>query len=64
VGEKRYCGRFAVFKKNDATQVRATRPSGACVVVCGDGIPEGEEACDDGNLEEADGCDTNCKLTG
>jgi len=28
--------------------------------VCGDGIPEGIEECDDGNAIEGDGCDPDC----
>ncbi|MCB9376989.1 MAG: DUF4215 domain-containing protein, partial [Microthrixaceae bacterium] len=29
-------------------------------VVCGDGVIEGDEACDDGNLDNGDGCDARC----
>ncbi|EKX50957.1 hypothetical protein GUITHDRAFT_103539 [Guillardia theta CCMP2712] len=29
--------------------------------VCGDGIQEGLEACDDGNLVDGDGCSSTCK---
>lgn len=31
--------------------------------VCGDGIVDGDEACDDGNGEIADGCELDCTLT-
>lgn len=31
-------------------------------VVCGDGIPKGEEECDDGNRTDADQCSNFCKL--
>ena len=31
-------------------------------VVCGDGIIEGAEACDDGNTRSGDGCATDCTL--
>ncbi|MEZ4307669.1 MAG: DUF4215 domain-containing protein [Polyangiaceae bacterium] len=31
--------------------------------VCGDGTMEGPEACDDGNLTDGDGCDSNCTVT-
>jgi cysteine-rich repeat protein len=31
--------------------------------ICGNGIIEAGEACDDGNLVNGDGCD-NCTLTG
>jgi len=30
--------------------------------VCGNGVVEGRELCDDGNLEPGDGCDENCLL--
>lgn len=32
--------------------------------VCGDGVVDQTEACDDGNATEGDGCDTNCTLSG
>lgn len=37
---------------------------GASVVeaFCGDGIPEVEEQCDDGNAIETDGCTTECRV--
>jgi cysteine-rich repeat protein len=28
---------------------------------CGNGIPEGDEACDDGNAVETDGCRSDCR---
>ena len=31
-------------------------------VGCGNGIPEGMEACDDGNLDNGDGCDEFCNI--
>ena len=31
-----------------------------CQVVCGDGIVDGDEECDDGNTEDGDGCDSSC----
>jgi cysteine-rich repeat protein len=60
VGDEHYCGRFSTFTRNQANQVRAAGPTEACQVVCGDGILEGAEDCDDGNVDEGDGCDTNC----
>ena len=38
-------------------------PNGRCVDpnVCGNGILEGEEACDDGNLDVDDGCSNRCQ---
>jgi cysteine-rich repeat protein len=29
-------------------------------IVCGDGVKEGSEQCDDGNLSNGDGCSANC----
>jgi cysteine-rich repeat protein len=31
--------------------------------VCGNGVPEPGEACDDGNVTSGDGCDANCTVT-
>jgi cysteine-rich repeat protein len=33
------------------------------VLRCGDGFHEGEEACDDGNAIDGDGCETSCTVT-
>ena len=30
--------------------------------VCGDGVKEGNEECDDGNTKDGDGCSSNCKI--
>jgi cysteine-rich repeat protein len=33
----------------------------SCIAaVCGNGIPEGDEACDDGNADDSDGCRNDC----
>ncbi len=32
------------------------------VPLCGDGVPEGDEACDDGNTLDCDGCSRRCTL--
>jgi trimeric autotransporter adhesin len=32
--------------------------------VCGNGVQEPSEGCEDGNTEDGDGCDSNCMLTG
>src|SRR6266404_9964251 len=34
------------------------------VAVCGNGVLEAPELCDDGNLVDGDGCDSNCTPTG
>ncbi|MDX2168928.1 MAG: VWA domain-containing protein [Deltaproteobacteria bacterium] len=33
------------------------------VAVCGDGVVEGAEACDDNNLFDGDGCDADCAVS-
>ncbi|CAK73911.1 unnamed protein product (macronuclear) [Paramecium tetraurelia] len=34
-----------------------------CIAICGDGIvAKEEEDCDDGNLEDGDGCDSECRI--
>ena len=35
---------------------------GACTAVCGDGIVEPGEACDDGNTTNGDGCSSTCQV--
>ena len=32
-----------------------------CSPICGDGIITVYEQCDDGNLQDGDGCDSNCR---
>ena len=33
---------------------------GVCAAVCGDGFSRGDEACDDGNTDDGDGCSAQC----
>jgi cysteine-rich repeat protein len=35
----------------------------SAMAVCGDGVSEAPEVCDDGNLVDGDGCDSNCTPT-
>ncbi len=35
----------------------------AAALICGDTILDPGEQCDDGNLVDGDGCDSNCTLT-
>jgi cysteine-rich repeat protein len=35
---------------------------GTCMGVCGDGILDPFEECDDGNTDDGDGCDADCEL--
>jgi cysteine-rich repeat protein len=39
-----------------------TGSSGACIEVCGDGKNFGNEMCDDGNLDDGDGCSSTCEV--
>jgi cysteine-rich repeat protein len=63
VGATDYCGRFATFKPNEAARLGGKGPSIACQPVCGDGIVDPGEVCDDDNLQNGDGCDANCTPT-
>lgn len=38
-----------------------TCPDDGCVAACGDGLMEGNEACDDGNLVNTDACLNDCQ---
>jgi cysteine-rich repeat protein len=44
--------------------VAALLTAAACEVgpICSDGVVAGEEECDDGNLEDGDGCSSGCQL--
>jgi cysteine-rich repeat protein len=33
---------------------------GVCSAICGDGLQVGQEACDDGNIQDNDGCSSDC----
>jgi cysteine-rich repeat protein len=39
----------------------STQGGGGSAPVCGDGVVEGDEECDDKNTTPGDGCDENCK---
>src|SRR5262245_54612628 len=41
----------------------ACRSLPVCRAVCGNGVLEAGEACDDGNTIDGDGCDHNCTFT-
>lgn len=44
-------------------QFGAVCRAGVCVAAtCGDGVPEGSEECDDGDLDETDACLSDCHL--
>ena len=38
--------------------------AGQANAICGDGVPDPGEQCDDSNLIDDDGCDSNCTTTG
>ncbi len=42
----------------------ANNNDGGPMVVCGDGVMEGDEQCDDGNTADGDGCDSECFIEG
>ncbi len=42
----------------------STGSSGGAAAVCGDGIAHADEGCDDGNLDNADGCSATCEVSG
>jgi cysteine-rich repeat protein len=62
-GSKRYCASFGGSDViSDPTQLKrkqAPAPA-ACTPMCGDGVQEAPEACEDGNLDSGDGCDALC----
>jgi proprotein convertase subtilisin/kexin type 5 len=37
-------------------------PGGRCLIKCGDKNREDNEECDDGNIEDGDGCSSDCKV--
>jgi cysteine-rich repeat protein len=60
-GETPYCGRFTVISTAPG-KVTAKGPTVACQEVCGNGVLEGAEQCDDGNNTPGDGCRANCTI--
>lgn len=63
IGTTKYCGRFTDFRTNEAARLGAKGPTVACQPICGDGIVDPSELCDDGDLQSGDGCDANCTPT-
>ena len=63
-----YCAHFTSFSHNAAPRVtaRGASPPADCTPstpgACGNGIAEGSEECDDGNLMSGDGCSATCQL--
>jgi cysteine-rich repeat protein len=50
--------------KKEATNYNssATKDDGSCKYICGNGIIEDGEKCDDGNKNNGDGCDEACMI--
>lgn len=46
-----------------ATRTITATPTITPIPVCGDGVRQPEEQCDDGNFIDCDGCDSNCTIT-
>jgi cysteine-rich repeat protein len=60
-----YCAEFSSFTENQAGLIKAkdaVAPT-ACPAVCGNGVVEVGEECDDGDLNDADGCTSECQTT-
>ncbi len=49
--------------EDPTTDTPTTGMTSAPVPVCGDGVLEAPEQCDDGNVEPGDGCDADCTTT-
>jgi cysteine-rich repeat protein len=67
IGDTGLCSRFGadVATSNASGHFAAsgaTAPASCPAQVCGDGIPQPPEACDDGNLASGDGCEASCEL--
>jgi cysteine-rich repeat protein len=52
------------YDLNDEIAAYALVVSGVNANVCGNGIQEGTEACDDGNVTSGDGCSATCTIDG
>ncbi|MCA9709035.1 MAG: hypothetical protein KDK70_24535, partial [Myxococcales bacterium] len=49
---------------DSGTDTGTTGTTGEIPPNCGDGIPDPDEACDDGNMIDADGCNNDCTVSG
>ncbi len=63
LGSESYCAAFSEFKKNEPGKIMAkgSAPPAECAPVCGNGVLELGEPCDDGNDSDADTCSTACE---
>jgi cysteine-rich repeat protein len=67
IGDTGYCANFQAAQASQngpGVFVAEGAPApGACPTrICGDGIPQPGEACDDGNLVSGDGCEATCEI--
>jgi cysteine-rich repeat protein len=62
VGAARHCGRFQSFKRNTTERIAAAGPTLACQPLCGDGLVDPGEQCDDGNKLSGDCCSSTCQF--
>jgi cysteine-rich repeat protein len=65
IGSEVYCTRFTAFSHDKARRVvahRAVRPLSCGPGVCGNGVLEDNEECDDGNTVSGDGCSATCEF--
>jgi cysteine-rich repeat protein len=54
-----------VFGDTVSDRIRSTVEAAACLApvgVCGDGTPDADEECDDGNTAAGDGCSPTCRV--
>jgi cysteine-rich repeat protein len=67
LGDQWYCAQFGEKLRHNAlgkiVAGRAAAPLACPAAVCGNGDTELGEQCDDGNLDDADGCTNACALT-
>ena len=68
VGPDVYCAQFTTFEQNEPGKVRAKLASAPpnCgpppPTLCGNGVAENLEECDDGGTSNGDGCSATCQL--
>jgi cysteine-rich repeat protein len=63
IGNQSYCSTFGGSVQQDSGVYKARNaaaPSECAVQMCGNGIQEVGEICDDGNLDAEDGCGNDC----
>jgi cysteine-rich repeat protein len=68
IGDDVYCAEVATFNQNQPGKVTAAQApappdcGSSPGPVCGDGVAEGTEECDDGDTTSGDGCSATCQL--